>query len=198
MKFFVKIRWAASILLVFFIVLVTNVIDRKNFEKFNYSVNSLYEDRLVAHDLLFDISRILQEKQLSVVVSDSSVVESLNRKYNTELNCLMGRFGHTKLNKKEQYAFDQLQDDLKRLRQTEQSGSAMSTAEVMQVLEQMDQHLCDLSKIQLEEAKRQVFISNKAKETINLFTQWEIIFLIVMAVLIQIIILYKPKEVETS
>jgi len=60
MKFFVKIRWAASILLVFFIVLVTNVIDRKNFEKLNYSVNSLYEDRLVAHDLLFDISRILQ------------------------------------------------------------------------------------------------------------------------------------------
>jgi len=101
MKFFVKIRWAASILLVFFIVLVTNVIDRKNFEKLNYSVNSLYEDRLVAHDLLFDISRILQEKQLSVVVSDSSVVESLNRKYNTELNYLMGRFGQTKLTKKE-------------------------------------------------------------------------------------------------
>ncbi len=36
--------------------------------------------------------------------------------------------------------------------------------------------------------------SNKAKDKINLYAQGEIIFLIVIAILVQIIILYKPKE----
>jgi hypothetical protein len=58
--------------------------------------------------------------------------------------------------------------------------------------------LYDLSKVQLKEGKRQMSLSEKTMDTIELFTQVEIIFLIVMAVLIQLIVLYQPKDKKQS
>ncbi|GAB3663458.1 hypothetical protein GCM10028791_38860 [Echinicola sediminis] len=66
-------------------------------------------------------------------------------------------------------------------------------APLLDRIDKINQRLYDLSKTQLEESRRQVFISNKAKDTIE-FTQGEIILLILMSILIQVIIFYKPKE----
>lgn len=194
MKFFAKIRWVASILLVFFIVLITNLIDRDNFNRLSYSVTTMYEDRIVASDLLFEIARIIQKKQIAVLTSDTIFFENQNYKYNQEINQLLDNYSLTKLTEKEGAAFNQLQEELKSLKQKERSSANLSNGEVLKSIKMIDQHLYNLSKIQLQEGKQQVFISNRTKETINLYTQAEIIFLILMAVLIQVIILYKPKE----
>lgn len=194
MKIFAKIRWVASILLVFFIVLITNLIDRDNFNRLSYSVTTMYEDRIVASDLLFDISRIFKEKQIAILTSDTIFFENQNDKYNQIVNQLVDNYSLTKLTEKEKLAFNQLQEELKSLKQKEMSSANLSNGEVLKSIEKIDQHLYKLSKIQLQEGKQQVSISNRAKDTINLYTQVEIIFLILMAVLIQVIILYKPKE----
>ena len=48
--------------------------------------------------------------------------------------------------------------------------------------------------IQVEEGKQQMFMSNKAMKTIDLFTQVEIIFLIMMAIIVQVIIFFFAIE----
>ena len=194
MKFFAKIRWVASILLVFFIVLITNLIDRENFNRLSYSVTTMYEDRIVASDLLFEMSRIIKEKQIAVLTSDKIFFDSENDKYNREIEQLVDNYKLTKSTEKEKIAFNQLQEELKSLKHKEKSSNNLSNGDVLKSIEKIDQHLYKLSKIQLQEGKQQLFISNRAKETINLYSQVEIIFLILMAVLIQVIIFYNPKE----
>lgn len=198
MKFFAKIRWIASILLVFFIVLITNLIDRDNYNRLSYSVTTMYEDRIVASDLLFDISTIVKEKQIAFLTSDTAFYNDLNDNYNQQLTELIDQYELTKLTKEEELVFKQLQDELGVLLQKEKSFLHSSENTIPESLEKIDEYLHELSKIQIREGKRQVFISNKAKDTINLFTQGEIIFLIIMAVLVQLIILYNPKSNSTE
>jgi hypothetical protein len=194
MNIFTKIRWIASILLVFFIVLITNIIDRDNFNRLTNSVKTMFEDRIVASDLLFDITRIIKEKQIAILTTDTNFFKNQNNKLNQEIDQLLGRYEITKLTEKEKRHFNLLQEELKSLKQKEKSDVNLSNGELIKSIAIIDEHLYKLSKIQLQEGKEQVLISNKAKDTINLYTQGEIIFLIVMAVLVQIIILYKPKE----
>lgn len=196
MRFFAKIRWIASILLVFLIVLITNLIDRDNFNRLSASVTTMYEDRIVASDLLFEISGIIQEKEIAILTQDSLFFNEQNRELNQELDQLIDRYRLTKLTAKERLIFNQFQEELELLQQKEMSTANIPGAELIENIDNIDHHLYDLSKIQLEEGRRQVYISDRAKESINIFTQGEIIFLVIMAVLIQIIILYKPKELK--
>lgn len=197
MTIFSKIRWVASILLVFFIVLITNLIDKDNFNRLRNTVTTIYEDRIVASDLLFEISMLIQEKEVAIISRDSLFFQMNNNKANLDIDGLTGRYGQTELTENEQLIFNSLKDEISNLKRLEQSYVSSETNENTNLLRSIDnitQNLHDLSKIQLKEGRQQVLISNKVMDTINLFTQGEIIFLILMAILIQIIILYKPKE----
>lgn len=197
MTVFNKIRWAASILLVFFIVLITNLIDRDNFNRLRYSVTTIYEDRIVASDLLFEMLMLIQEKEVAFVTSDSLFIQKRNEKNNREIDNLIERYEQTKLTEKEQLLFNKLKDELSNLENLEKKYTQLESRDKARLSKSIDrivQHLHDLSKVQLKEGRHQVLISNKAMDTIDIFTQVEIVFLILMAILIQIIILYKSKQ----
>ena len=197
MTTFSKIRWVASILMVFFIVLMTNLVDKDNFNRLRYSVTTIYEDRIVASDLLFEISMLIQDKEVAIVSADSLFFQMNNSKANLDIDGLIGRYGQTKLTENEQIIFNSLKDELSNLKELEQdyiSSDTIENTNLIKSIENIKQYLHNLSKIQLKEARQQVLISNKVMDTIDLFTQGEIVFLILMAILIQIIILYKPKE----
>ena len=197
MTTFSKIRWVASILMVFFIVLMTNLVDKDNFNRLRYSVTTIYEDRIVASDLLFEISMLIQDKEVAIVAADSLFFQMNNSKANLDIDGLIGRYEQTKLTENEQIIFNSLKDELSNLKGLEQNYISSDTIEninLLKSIENINQHLHNLSKIQLKEARQQVVISNKVMDTIDLFTQGEIVFLVLMAILIQIIILYKPKE----
>lgn len=193
MKFFAKLKWIASILLVFFIVLITNIIDRENFNRLSYSVTTMYEDRIVACDLIFEMSSIMQKKQVAALTSDTVFFTKRNEPLNQELQHKVDSYSRTRLTEEEKEVFTQLKSELIKLKESESRALAVSSNEMLSRIQNVDMLLNDLSKIQIQEGKRQVSISNRAKDAINLFTQGEIIFLIIMAVLVQIIILYKPK-----
>jgi len=55
------------------------------------------------------------------------------------------------------------------------------------------ENLYDLAKIQLSEGRRQMHISQKSVDTIELFTHIEIYMLIILAIIVQVIVIYKPK-----
>jgi len=160
----------------------------------SYSVTTMYEDRIVASDLLFDISKIIKEKQIATLTSDNNFFQNQNDKLNQEIDQLVANYELTKLTEKEKLTLNQLQAELKVLKQKEKSPGNLPNVEVLKSIKKIDEYLYKLSKIQLQEGKQQLYISNRAKDTIRLYTQVEIIFLILMAVLVQIIILYKQKE----
>lgn len=55
-------------------------------------------------------------------------------------------------------------------------------------------NLDELSDIQIKEGNNQLSMSKKAFEVVDLFTQIEIYFLVFLAILIQIIVMYNPKK----
>ncbi|MEZ5009580.1 MAG: hypothetical protein R2753_15650 [Chitinophagales bacterium] len=192
-----KIKWLASILLVFFIVLTTNLVDKGNFNSLRHSVTTIFEDRIVANDLIFDISLLMQEKEVAFITSDSLFLQYENEKVNRDIEGLIERYEQTKLTQQEQIFFNDLKDELTHLKSLEEDyidSKSKENNKLLKSIDEITEHLHDLSKVQLKEGQQQMFISNERMDTIHFFTQVEIVFLIVMGILVQIIILYKPKE----
>ncbi len=191
-----KIQWVLGILLVFFLVFATNLLDRDNFRRITDSVITIYEDRLVAKDLVFEMSLLMREKEIASISGDTQFFVQKNADVNQEMEALVARYLETKLTDTEAITFEDLQTNLEIL---EAKESALLTAQrdelgsLKEEIDRVNENLYDLSKIQLIEGRRQVSISKRAMATVELFTQLEIYFLIILAVLIQIIVIYKPK-----
>lgn len=66
-------------------------------------------------------------------------------------------------------------------------------AQIIKHIESLKTNLSDLSKIQLTEGNRQMSISKRALDSVELFTQIEIFILVFLAIVIQIVVMYNPK-----
>jgi hypothetical protein len=55
----------------FFLVLATNLVDRSNFNRIKNSVISIYEDRLVAKGIIFDMNALVNQKQVALLKGDT-------------------------------------------------------------------------------------------------------------------------------
>jgi hypothetical protein len=197
MTFYNKVKWVLGILMIFILILATNLIDKNNFVRVKDSVVAIYEDRLIANDLIYEISNSIQEKEIAVAVSDSVFFLDRNKQISKDIQGFVYRFEQTKLTTKERQVFNDFKKNLESLRNFEtafiQSKFVQNTALVKRISEVKD-NLYDLSKIQLDEGKKQMSISEKAISSVELFTQIEIYILIFLAILIQIIVIYKPKD----
>jgi len=197
MTFYNKVKWVLGILMIFILIVATNLIDKNNFVRVKDSVVAIYEDRLIANDLIYEISNSIQEKEIAVAVSDSVFFLDRNKQVSKDIQGFVYRFEQTKLTTKERQVFNDFKKNLESLRNFEtafiQSKFVQNTALVKRISEVKD-NLYDLSKIQLDEGKKQMSISEKAISSVELFTQIEIYILIFLAILIQIIVIYKPKD----
>ena len=196
MGFYNKLKWILGILMVFVLIIATNLIDKNNFVRVRDSVVTIYEDRLVANDLIFEMLKSVQEKELAVAISDSTFFYSKNSKVNHNIEALVSRFEETKLTSQEENVFSDLKQNVKLLVDAEakflNSGYA-DNAQVIKHIESLKTNLSDLSKIQLTEGNRQMSISKRALDSVELFTQIEIFILVFLAIVIQIIVMYNPK-----
>lgn len=197
MTFFNKVKWTLGILMIFVIIITTNLIDRSNFQRVRDAAVNIYEDRLVAKDLLYDISTAINEKEVAAVRKDSIFFADKNNTINKTIEDLTLRFEDTEFTTSERKIFMALREDLTKLGEQEniftQSGLNKSDGLFISI-STIKTHLNSLSDIQLSEAKREVTNTRKAVNTVELFTQIEIYVLVFLAILIQIIILYNPKD----
>ncbi|GGF72367.1 MCP four helix bundle domain-containing protein [Wenyingzhuangia marina] len=192
-----KIKKVASILLIFLIVLSTNIVDNKNFNRLKKSVTTIYKDRIVASDLLFESLLLIHEKEMALVSSDSIFYQKRNEQTNQQIKNYIETYEQTKLTLKEQTLFNNFKNEFNHLNKLEEryvDSNRDNKAELLKSIDNITHTLQSLSKIQLDEGKQQMFMSNKAIKAIDLFTQVEIIFLIMMAIIIQVIIFYDPKK----
>lgn len=197
MKIYDKIKWILAILIIFVLILATNLIDKNNFVRVRDSVITIYEDRLVAKSLIFDMSKSVHEKEIAVLNNDSVFFKNFNKNINADLDRLISEFESTKLTKEESKLFSALQDNLGNLKTAESTyfkSNFDKSGKLLNQINQFKSNLNDLADIQLKEGSRQLSISIEALKTVELFTQIEIYFLIGLAITIQIIILYNPTK----
>jgi hypothetical protein len=195
MTIFNKIKWLLAIILVFFLVLSTNLVDRQNFRIVEDAMQRIYDDRLVAQDVLFHLTKATWEKERGLM-SDATTDQA---NVNARIGELLDRFEATELTSREEKTFARLRQQFTRLKSQESALSGVESGDevIAQDLAEIRTTLNDLSEIQLVEGGRQLQISKKAIGSADLFTQLEIGMLIFMAIVIQAIILYNPKPKES-
>lgn len=199
MTFYNKIRWVLGITIVFILIVTTNLIDRNSFLRVKDSVASIYKDRLLAKDLIFDISKLIHTKEIAALTSDSTFFKQYNKEINSVLQDLISSFESTELTNKEEKVLAEFKNNVQKLRTLELAFAQNEWKEPQALKGQIalvQEDLENLSTIQIEEGKRDLAISQQAIDVVELFTHLEIYMLIIMAVLIQIILLYQPKQKE--
>ncbi|SHN03977.1 MCP four helix bundle domain-containing protein [Polaribacter sp. KT 15] len=197
MSFYNKVKWVLGILMVFVLIVATNLIDRNNFLRVKDSVVTIYEDRLVVNDLIFEMSIAMQEKELAAIKADKDFFLSENNKINEDLQNFILKYEQTKLTAKEVKVFNEFKQNFEKVKVAERDFIASKFDNVKGLeneLLKVKKNLYQLSKIQLNEGGRQMSISKKAIDTVELFTQLEIYILIFLAIVIQIIVIYQPKK----
>ncbi len=194
-----KLKWVLGILLVFLLVLATNLIDRNNFVSVRDSIVTIYEDRLIANDILFDLSAAIHEKELAITRIDSAFFSGRNNTLNTQIEELLASYEATKLTDEEQVRFSSLKKHLNDLSEAEANLAAngfTNPTAITNTISAVKDDLKQLSKIQLSEGRKQMLKSNRTIDLVELYTQIEIVFLVFLAVLFQIIVLYRPRSKE--
>lgn len=197
MKFYNKIKWILGISVIFLLIIITNLIDKNNFSRVKESVSTIYEDRIVANDLIFEMFKSIHDKEIAVISSDTLFFSERNKEENVKIKGFLARYEQTELTKEESSLLNQFKENLNSLKTLELNYIDFKENDkklYLDIINQIRKDLYNLSKIQLKEGKRQMFISQKAINTIDLFTQIEIYFLIFLAIVIQIIVMYNPQE----
>ncbi|MFY8186555.1 MAG: MCP four helix bundle domain-containing protein [Flavobacterium sp.] len=197
MSFFNKAKWFLGIVVIFGIVMATNLIDRNNFQRVNEAVVSIYEDRLVAKGLIFDMLQVIHQKEMAIATSDASFFQNNNQQLSKKLNDFVSAFEKTKLTTEELKTLNELKENLVILKISEKlfyDTKFTESAELKAQIQTVKINLNALSSIQLKEGRRQMTISKKAMDMIELFTNLEIYLLIFIAIAIQVIVMYNPKK----
>lgn len=197
MDFYTKLKWVLGIIMIFVLIVATNLIDRKNFLKLKDSVTTIYEDRLIASNIIFEMLNVVQEKELALATNDSAYYSERNEMVNNELELHIARFKETKLTANEGMVFSDLQNNIEQLKIAESvfvEGNLQLNSEVENAIAKVKESLSALSKIQLTEGGKQMAISKSAIGTVELFTQLEIYLLVFLAIVVQMVVMYKPKK----
>ncbi|AUC17901.1 chemotaxis protein, partial [Polaribacter reichenbachii] len=140
----------------------------------------------------------ITEKNIAYILKEESYFKSKNSILNENLDSYLIRFEETNLTKEEKKLFIALKNKIKNLivieNKTDENFLKNSNSNYLNEINKINNILTELSIIQVNEGSRQVAISEKALSTIELFTQMEIYFLIFLAIIVQIIVVYNnPK-----
>lgn len=197
-----KIKWVGGLLVVFLLILATNLLDRKHIKNVRNSVSTMYQDRLIVKNLIYTISNLTEEKRVAFLLSDSSFYATKSKTTNDSIYVLITNFSNTRLTPNETRYLERLYADFKEVEamekqalQTPSNLKSKKWRDTMQTkLFRLKTNLNALSEIQVEEGKRELARVNRAFNTIDLFTNIEIAFLVVIGIIAQLIVLYPIKK----
>ncbi len=196
-KFFRKLKLIAALLLVFLLVLATNMMDNHHFEVVKGTLKTVYEDRLVAKNYIFKMSTQLNKKQLALLKGDENDISRVLTSANDSLRILVDLYSGTRLTPREASLLNEFSDhitDLAKVEDQWQSMDETSMRDISKQYQDIENILVSLSEIQLIEGKRQIEYSNRAIANSDLISKIEIGVLIAIGLIVQILIIYKVKS----
>ncbi|MEQ8478219.1 hypothetical protein [Fulvivirga sp.] len=188
-----KVKAITALAVVFLLVLATNKMDSNHFAVVKETLSTVYEDRLVAQDYIYDLSKYVQEKRFAL-----SAQSKVNTAVNDSINEILSLYAKTKLTKNEAQHFGTFKTHIDNLYKLEQNfkgeGNEEQKVEMVEIFGALSSQLDMLSEIQLDESKRQIDNSNRSIDTSDFIAKIEIGTLILIGIIIQILILYKPSN----
>lgn len=197
MKLIDKVKWILGVLMIITLVITTNLVDRNNFLRINDAIETIYEDRLVAKDLILKISNLMHKKEMAAIKSDSTFYLNQNNSVNNEIESHLLKYNQTNLTRREKELLAKFENDFQKLKKQELKfieSNYNQNSKLLNNFPDVKSDLENLAAIQLKEGGRQLQISRRAMDSVELFTQIEIYIMIVLAIVVQIIVMYKPKE----
>ena len=187
-----KIKWIAGVALVAALVITTNLSDANNFARVKESLVTVYEDRVLAYDILFELNQHVHEQRLALATG-AEVDAGEREAFIAETSALIDAYGATRLTYGERGAFSRLRQNVRDLQ-----GAAVTSeterAAYAAALDRVEADLVALAEIQVREGRNQVLEADRVSENYDLFTRMEIIVIVVLAIGILGVILYEPKE----
>lgn len=192
-----KVKWFLAVSGVFLVILATNLIDKNNFEKVEQSVDKIYNERLLAKELLLDISIKFHTKELAYALNDTLYLKTENNLVNAEIAKSLEMFNRSGATKQEQYALIDLNENHERLIRYESKNTIegpLYTSECANLFSAINSSISDLAAEQMKEGKNQTKLAANAVDSVKLYSKIEIYMLIFLALILQVIILYNPKK----
>ncbi len=196
-----KIRAGVALAIVFLLIVATNQIDSHHFSIVKNTLTTVYEDRILVKNYIYNISRLLDKKQNALRSNSYTQLDSLNNASNDSIRVMVNKFAKTYLTEQEGVHFRSLQNSLNSLYNHEDQLSSGTTDDELPTIDVIDNYyarifddLDALSKIQIEESRREIMNSNRSIDTSNLISRIEIGVLIFIGVLLQLLIFLKPLK----
>ncbi|TNE28018.1 MAG: hypothetical protein EP346_10340 [Bacteroidetes bacterium] len=191
-----KIKWVFAVLIVFLVILGTNLIDRRNFKQLKNSVENIYDDRMVASNLIYRMTSLLRNRELLIVRSDTTHYDERVRVFEDKFKDIISEYRSTNLTDFEQIELSRVIEAKNQLSRIEEQYVQLGQHNLDVIVQRYDRiyrHMDELSTIQMEESAKQKRISQKAMDSVEFFTNIEIYMLVFLGVLAQVIILYRSK-----
>ena len=192
MNWFSKLKWLLGIGLVFLLILMTNLADRRSFNTVRNSLETIYDDRLVAQDLLYNLLDQLFLLELAYARPGSAEAARAAGGARQRIVTLLDTYGETRLTKSEEDMLGRLSDQIARLQSLDKAPAPDLPALHNQMAD-IRVTLAKLTDIQLAQGRAEVHTGRRAIGTADLFSRIEIIALIVIAVVFQVVVLASPR-----
>lgn len=197
MDVFQKVKWFSAILGIFLVILATNLLDKNNFLRVEESVENIYNERLLAKELLLDVSIKFHKKELAYILNDSTYLQSQNDAVNAEINKLLQMFDRAGATRQEKIILNELNKNHRKLIELEaksESKNKLYTTNCADIFSDINTNIIELSTEQIKEGNNQKSYAKSALDTVILFSNIEIYMLILLALVLMGIILYSPKN----
>lgn len=196
-KFTSKQRIHAGFILAmaFLLVFASNRLNQRNFSKVEHTVDSIFEDRVVAQGYIYRLNNLFHGKELFLSAPERKKSDVAN---NDSIEELLESFAKTRLTRDESVHFNRLQENLTELKvlesaiATDQNIVEIETQkEHYSILEKIGGNLDGLAEVQLSEGRQMTELSKKSLNMNQLLSQLEVAFLIVIGVLFLLITFHR-------
>ncbi|WP_218058509.1 hypothetical protein [Allomuricauda sp. CP2A] len=176
-----RLRLILVLAISFMLIMVANLMDYGYILRTQDTVNSVYNDRVVAQDYIYQMSGLFYQKELSLG-ENNGIFEATN----DSIASLMSRFGETKLTRNESNFFFDLRKNYVELTSLEnklrhQKETMGTTRRDIQIeLLEIRKNLDDLENVQFAEGGQMTERSNRALGMNALLSKVELVFLVIM------------------
>ncbi|WP_343485997.1 hypothetical protein [Allomuricauda sp. d1] len=198
-----RFQLAVALLVVFLLVFATNRLDRRHFMTVQNTVTSVYEDRVVAQNYIYELNKLFGDKKMAVATNSKSlVVESVNG----DIEKLIDAFAQTKLTKSEAKYFKNLQQNFLKIKGQEQAVGKLTNDNesvkhreaMLSNLSNIQRDLDNLAETQVKEGRQMTEIAQKSLNMNEMLSRIEILFLIVIGLVLQFVIFFRNKKSKNA
>ncbi|WP_418499381.1 hypothetical protein [Flagellimonas sp.] len=178
----------------FLLVLGSNLLDRKYFSTIQDLVKSIYDDRIVVQDYIYQLQDMAHEMEVTFLKGEQVQGTESSEK----IKSLLLDFSETKLTRDEARLLERLDRQFSDLTS---SGTGFVSTDVQQLneakvfsqLAQIKQTLDGLEEIQLEQSDLLTQLSEKTLGVNRMLSNLEVVFLVIIGISILMLVFYPVK-----